>query len=161
MKPADVVALPGGILLAGVIAAHTSPLGVGLSGVVAALAVAGLRSRRCAGAAVLVACVALALLPADVWSALVGGLAATAYLVGTHTEWTHASARELGAGAVGAVLFGVAAALAGTVGTHLAWAPAVAPIAALVVAVLPLRIVRAVVLTPKYGGELGPSTGVE
>jgi hypothetical protein len=112
------------------------------AGATGLLALAGLWSLRCAGAAVLTAAVALLLCGAGIGACLLGGLAATGYLVVAGAD---RSARRFGqwrAGAAGAALFGSIAAGVCAWSVHLAWAPIALPVAALVAAVVPLRAMR-------------------
>ncbi|MGK8520148.1 hypothetical protein ACRS6B_00610 [Nocardia asteroides] len=143
MTRTDLTALLGGLVLSGVFALQPAPAGFVWSAAVAVLGLCGSRSAYCAGGAVLTAVVALAVLRADAISALIAGLGATAYLIGAHSERTSGPGRELRYGVLGAGLFAAVAALAAGVEGSLPWGQAVAPIAALVAAVVPLRVVRA------------------
>ncbi|WP_063042323.1 hypothetical protein [Nocardia pseudovaccinii] len=111
------------------------------------LTLAGLRDVRSACAAVAVAAVTLVLLDASPASFAVAGLGSTVYLVGTQMKWTPASIREIGAGTAGAVAFSAIALLADVGAAHLPWIPVIAPVAALVVIVVPLRAIRSATST--------------
>ncbi|MBH0781571.1 hypothetical protein [Nocardia bovistercoris] len=143
MRPTVLATATGVTAMCGACAVHATPFGFGSAVVIAVLGLLGVRSAWTACAAVLTTAAALAVLRCDTSAALLAGLGATVYLVGSRTRWTEGQNRELSTGLIGAVGFGAAAATVAEMDASLPWVHAAVPVVAVIAAVVPLRLVRA------------------